>query len=271
VLLGSRHRGLLREQFVSRMRETVALLSDRGATLTHALSADTGGFSESIAFLERSDLVEVAHDPRGEIVFYSESRLRALDIYRNSIVHFLAPASFAAREWIAGTPREHIVDEVQTWLEVFSQEYFVERGEALRSDVEGILDYFESRGWLAHEGAPPTSYLACLAEQTRGPLEAYSATLHALANCDGRFARKALLKQAGEMFERGRLLGEAERGEAGNATTFGNALDWLLRCEVVARDADVDSDSGDRHYARGESWVRLPELTARLAAALSDG
>jgi hypothetical protein len=67
------------------------------------------------------------------------------------------------------------------------------------------------------------------------------------------------------------LVGEAERDEAVNPTTVGNALDLLLRDEVLVR---VETPSGrgssDRHYGQGERWDALEALRARLAGALAE-
>ena len=90
VLLGAPHRGLLRDELVERMRQIVHVLRLRNVRLTPALVADQPDFEEAIAFLQRADLIESVADSRGEILFYAESRRRALDIYRNSIAHFLA-------------------------------------------------------------------------------------------------------------------------------------------------------------------------------------
>ena len=41
-------------------------------------------------------------DARGEILYFEESKRRALDFYRNSIVQFLAAPSFLARSLLRG-------------------------------------------------------------------------------------------------------------------------------------------------------------------------
>ena len=50
--------------------------------------------------------IEAEPDPRGEILFYEEGKRRVLDIYRNGILHFLAPPSFLARRLLAAASQD---------------------------------------------------------------------------------------------------------------------------------------------------------------------
>ena len=129
ALLGERHRGLFRPDFVRRMQEIVDLLRLQDVKLTPALVRDEGEFAESIASLLRMDLIESAWDPRGEILYFEESKRRALDFYRNSIVQFLAAPSFLARRLLSGPSLEDLRQELANWLDLFYYEFFTPRGE----------------------------------------------------------------------------------------------------------------------------------------------
>ena len=65
VLMGTPHRGVLREDLVRGMQEVAGLLHLQGVRLTPALENDLPELRESIAFLERSDLLESRLDHRG--------------------------------------------------------------------------------------------------------------------------------------------------------------------------------------------------------------
>jgi hypothetical protein len=80
------------------MGEVVDLLRLQDVRMTPALVRDEGGWNESIAFLLRAGLIRSERDPRGEILYYEESRLRALDVYRNVLFHFLVAPSLLARQ-----------------------------------------------------------------------------------------------------------------------------------------------------------------------------
>ena len=274
VLLGVHHRGLLRSEFTKRVHWLAEFLRASGAEFTEELESDE--LAGPIAFLTQSGLVETADDPRGPIVHYPPSRRRALDIYRNAIVHRLAIPAFALRALRDGTPRDAIATEVGEWLEVFQREYFVERsGEALGAEVRRRLDDLDARGWLADDaGDDVRRFLAGIAEQVRGPLEAYYAMLHTVGESDpsAPLLTKELKKRAAEFFERSALLGLARCPEAANPETFGNALAWLCDCGVLVRTRGGGrGGSGEGDYARGEAWESLPLWTGRLAAELGDG
>ncbi len=285
VLLGAPHRGLRRSELVTRMEQIVELLRLEGVTLTAALEADRGQFQESIAFLRRADLVESADDPRGEVLYYAESRRRALDIYRNSIAHYLATASCLARSLLAGSTDKELREDVSIWRELLYREFFIPSDETLASGCERLLGHFEEAGqavceegvWSATPKGEPI--LRCLAEQSRGVIEAYAACCTALsvvlAPAEDPEApppdidKKGLRKQAQEYFRNAELLGEAARPEAANDTTFSNVLDLLVERGILIEQRGAGRRSSEMRYARGEAWAALAEFRERLAGALT--
>ena len=267
ILLGAQHRGLLRPELLKRMRWLTDLLRADGAHFTAQL--ESGELAEPIDFLDQAGLVQLAEDPRGPIVHYPPNRRRALDIYRNAIVHRLAVAAFALRAQREGVEMPEIVEEVRGWLEVFQREYFVDRGEPLALEIASVLSRFEARGWLGeHPPEDARRFLDGLIEQVRGPLEAYTAMAHTVgeSEADAPLMSKELKKRAAEVFQRSEWLGEARCPEAANPTTFDNALAWLCDCGVLVRTREGEGD-----YARGDAWESLPVWTGRLAAELADG
>lgn len=283
VLLGSAHRGLVRSEFVARMQSFVDLLRVQGVAFTQALVADEGDFHESISFLLKSDLIQSTRDPIREILYYEESRRRALDIYRNSIVHYFAAASFLARRLLAvetrdepGVSREALREDVAGWQDLLYQEFFAPRGGIGEGHFELFLEHFERQAWIGTTDGllrPTRSsepFLRCLAEQTRGPIEAYLAACTALLEIEDELGLKEFRERAGEHYANAQLLGEANRSEAANDTTFENALDLLVRRDVITRRSTPGKGrSAETLYARGESWQDLRVLTEHLAAALS--
>jgi glycerol-3-phosphate O-acyltransferase len=277
ALLGERRRGLFRTQLAERMQVILDLLGLQDAKLTPELARDGGRFDDSIASLLRMDLVRSVADPRGEILFFEESRRRALDFYRNAILHFLAAPSFLARRLLAEPAGADHRREVAGWLDLFYREFFAPRGEVLAAHLDAFVDHFERFGWLersdgelrATEKGRPT--FRFLAEQTRGIVEAYYATCAAAAAAlEGEVpvGIEELRKAAGEQFQRARLLGEVEREEAANPVTFANAVDLLVREQILAPAPEPDK-KGEPLYVRGEGFGELPALRERLAAALA--
>ncbi len=272
ALLGESRRGLLRHDLVRRIQELVDLLRLQDVKFTPALLRDEGDFRESIGFLLRSDLVQSRDDPRGEILYFEESNRRALDLYRNTILHFLAVPSFLARRLLPGTSVEDLRQDLRFWVDLLYEEFFVPRGLVFAAKFDAFLDYFERLGvierqdgvLLATEKGWP--YLRFLAEQTRSVLEAYYALFSAVLPDSEGSTRKQLQRAAQECFERGELLGEVARPEAASPATFANAIELLARRGILER--RKPSDAREAVYVRGPHFDALPALRERLASTL---
>ncbi|MGI9592383.1 MAG: 1-acyl-sn-glycerol-3-phosphate acyltransferase [Myxococcota bacterium] len=277
ALLGERRRGLFRAELVERMQQVVDLLRLQDARLTPALARDEGTFEESITSMLRMDLIKSSDDARGEILYFEESRRRALDFYRNSIVQFLAAPSFLARQLLAGPGGQTLRVELATWLEIFYTEFFTPRGEVLAAHVDAFVDHFERHGWLervdgevraTEKGLPSFRFLA---EQTRGVVEVYYCTVAAVEAAledDGLVGLKELRKAAEEQFQRAAILGEVDRREGANPVTFKNARDLLVQRRILEAAAD-DGGKPREGFARGGAFGDLPALRKRLAGALA--
>jgi len=277
ALLGERRRGLLREDLVRRMQQLVDLLRLQDVRLTPALEADEGSFADSIASLLRMDLIRSVEDPRGEILYYEPAKARVLEIYRNSVAHFLAAPSFLARRLASRATESELRNDLASWLDLFYYEMFTPRGDVLAVQQGAFLDHFERLGFVGRSDGhvqateKGASYFHFLAEQTRGLLEVYSATFDAALAADTPIAARALSAAAGKQFERAGLLGGVQREEAANPVTFGNALDLLERRGILVRVAASSGRSRDALYERGPAFGDLAALCGRLAAALAAG
>lgn len=280
AFLGETRRGLLRHELARRMQELVDLLRLEDARLTPALLRDQPDFDDAIAFLLRSDLVESQPDPRGEILYYAEGKRRVLDIYRNAILHFLAPPSFLARRLLAGsaggqdagcTP-EQLREDLRFWLDFFHHELFTPRGLVLAAHFDAYLDYFErlevierhDGRWRASEKG--ASYLRRLAMQTRGLVEVYAAAFSSVLADPELGGQRRLTKRLVEGFARAELLGEVAATEVSNPATFQGALDALVRRGVLVRERPAGAR--ESVYARGPAFDELAGLAERLAGAL---
>jgi glycerol-3-phosphate O-acyltransferase len=275
AFLGETRRGLRRHELVSRMQEVVDLLRLQDARITPALARDLGEFDDAIAFLLRSDLVESLADPRGEILYYEERNRRALDLYRNCILHFLAAPSFLARRILSGGTEHELREDLRFWLDLFHEELFTPRGLVLAAHGDAFLDYFERLGAVErHEGVVRATekgrpYLRRLAMQTRGLLEAWLAAFDAALADPKLGGAKQLARSAGEAFSRSELLGEVVGREAANPATFAGAFDGLAKRGILER---VRSEGArESTYVRGARFEELAGLAERLAGALRAG
>ncbi len=138
---------MLRERLVREMQHVAALLQLQGVRLTTAFERDLGELREAIGFLERSDLIHSRLDHRGEILYFEENRRRALDMYRNSIAHFLVIPSILARSALAGLDRRQVRAEIEVWIDVFYREYYASR-ELYFTRGEALLEFLETHLWF---------------------------------------------------------------------------------------------------------------------------
>jgi len=283
VALGASHRGLLRREFVERMHQVTDLLRLQGVRCTPALLSDRADFRESIAFLRRSDLLESAGQGDGEILYFDESRRRALDMYRNGIAHFLLTPSLLARRLLSGATDKELREDLDAWQDLLYHEYFSPRGEAEGVRAEAVLEHFIERRWVERSGdtlAPTRNgrrVLRFLAEQTRGVIEAYRSVCEVAADPALDLERSEFLRQAAERFEQARLLGRARRSEAANETTFQNAIDLLSRRGIIeVRRIEQKSEKRKRRIrvttrlARGDHADGLTELRELIDASLDE-
>jgi glycerol-3-phosphate O-acyltransferase len=264
ALLGERRRGLLRHELTERMQQVVDLLRLQDVRLTPALVRDEGEFPESIAFLLRSDLIRVV------------SRRRALDVYRNVILHFLVAPSFMARRLLRPVDAEELRADLGLWIVLFYREFFTPKGLVRAAYFDAFLDHFERCGALdrrdhgLHATEKGLSYFRFLAEQTRTLLETYFATACAVQALEGSASRRELVSSTREQFERAGLLGEVERPEASNTVTFGNALDLLIRRGVLQHEeGEASGRTREILLCQGPAFEELTTLRKRLATALA--
>ncbi len=273
ALLGEDRRGMFRSELVERMGEVTELLKLQDVHLTPALEADEGEFTESIPFLLRSGLIQTREDARGEIVFFEESRRRALEVYRNGIFHFLAAPSIIARRLARGTSERELREDLAFWLDLLYAEFFVPRAMVMAVHLDAFIDYFERIGALERADGDLRAtekgqrYFRFLAAQTRSLLEAYYAATQALQELPEPTSARALEKAAEAQFESANLIGEIQRREGWNTTTFRNALDLLLRRGILTIE---DETAREKLYTRGEAFGELSGLRERLGAALAE-
>ena len=274
ALLGEQHRGLFRSELARRMAEIVNLLRLQDASLTPALERDEPEFRESIDFLVRSGLISHNEDAGGEILYYDEHQWRALDVYRNVVLHYLAAPSWMARRLLSGASRQELHDDLGFWLDLFYEELFAPKGLLRAAHFEGFLDHFVAIGAVEFsEGrytatASGAKDLRFLAEQTRGLLEAYIAALAVVGEIQEPTGQKELAKRAEARFKRFQLVGQVRRPESWNPVGFQAVMALLERRGLAAR---APSEGRERFYGPSPDPDRLARVYERLAAALAAG
>ena len=94
--------------------------------------------------------------PRRDPLLRGSSARRALDIYRNSIVHYLARSpSFLARGLLDRIrPATSLRADLAESLDLFYSEYHTSRGEVMAVHFDAFIDHFERHGWVERSDGP---------------------------------------------------------------------------------------------------------------------
>jgi glycerol-3-phosphate O-acyltransferase len=276
AMLGEPHRGMFRRELEMRMAQIVGLLRMQRVRLSPALDVDIANhFAESIDSLIRLGLIRSEHDVRGELVYFDEPNRRALDVYRNALLHALAAPSLIARRLLAGSVSEvELGEHVGFWLELLDAEWFAptpqQQAEQLGAFVEafsagGSVERFAGRLRASESGR---ALLGFLSEQTRCLFEAYYVAVCTVESLAQPASAKTLEKASETYHRRAQLLGEVRRPEGWNPVTFKNALDLMVQRDVLQTTLDADRET---LYEAGPAFAELAELRARLAAELRAG
>jgi glycerol-3-phosphate O-acyltransferase len=277
AVMGSPHRGIRRVELVEHIHVIVDLLKLQKTRMTKALLADQESFEESIAFLLRNDLLQSRKDPGGEILFFDESRRIALDLYRNSIAHFLATPSFLARRLLTGADGDILRRDLVEWQKLFYQEFYSPEAEVSASHCEAFLEHFVERGWITHNDGIRTTTGAGrpvfehLAEQTRSVVDVYELACTVAGKLDGVITRADFFAEVTEAFEGASIIGKVTRREAANDTTFSNAVDLLIQRGVLTEHRrDVQDKKGRKGGSKGSDKKGKPPRQERVLAGAED-
>lgn len=277
ALMGSPHRGIRRPELIERIREVVDLLKLQKTRITRALVADQGTFEESISFLLRNDLIKSRDDLGGEILYFEESRRPALDLYRNSIAHFLASPSFLARRLLVGADGDQLRRDLSRWQELFYQEFYSPKTEVSAAHCEAFLSHFVERGWMTNRDGVwfPTGagrpVFENLAEQIRSVVDVYRLACDVAGQLTDVVTRDEFYTRMAAAFEGAAILGDIPRGEAANSTTFSNAADLLVKRGVLSehRREILDKKGKPKGQQRVLVPIESPAPLERLRTALA--
>ena len=96
ALLAQARRGIRTTELLARARRFVDALTHAGATLAASLGGGTRPFEEALRRFQGRKLVARLTDEEGDILQVIDERRITLEYYKNSILHFLVPASLLA-------------------------------------------------------------------------------------------------------------------------------------------------------------------------------
>lgn len=270
VLLAGNSSGLQLSDFAASSRMLAEILRWRGATFTPSLERNLGrsNFSEIVAFLQSSGLIEVQPGPNGPLLKIAAGKRTALDFYKNNSIHFFLVPALVAHATLRGVAREDLEAEVWWWLELFRWEFPLPEKNDVGPRIERCLAYFEAHGAGLGPESQPVPLVRSLAGILENFREGYWITARAIDRlspetpiADAKWS-EAILRS----FEAAQLLGEVVRPEAANPVLFKNATSRFA--ELGFLQVSEGAKPRDRMFCRAGNEEELAGLIQRLGSAL---
>jgi glycerol-3-phosphate O-acyltransferase len=229
-----------------------------------------------IQFLLSSDLVSELKDARETVYVYDEKKRRALDFYKNNIIHFLVVPSILAQALQRPTTRAELLRDLFWWVQLFRYEFFLPDERAVRTRAEVYLGHFIAEKLVKEtaEGLQPNpeglTRLALHSGVLASFREGYFAVLESVSHIkEWPIPEKKLLSEIDLTFKKYFLLKEVRRPESRNPVVFRNALRSLVTHEhLVLRHVSVGKGKSSTLYDRGSAFEGLVEVRRILARSL---
>jgi glycerol-3-phosphate O-acyltransferase len=247
VLLAQTRAGMSESELQERAEWLVRLLGDLGARTSPVLgpASRRDAIREALGRLAQDGLLQLLPAPDGENVYRLEDAgRRALDFYKNNVVHFLIPLSIVAVAVLArGEATEEEAREGARRLSrllKFEFSFAVDSAFDRNFDLatESLLRQriLERRGERLAATPAGTIHAEALGGQIAVFLEGYRAVAEWLAT-QGATPRteKEVHHGALALAKRRALEGKIKRAEAASQLTVQNGLRLLLELDLVAR------------------------------------
>lgn len=276
ALLAQCKNAIRRDEFLETMHELRSLLRVRHARMSALLAQEEMNFDDMIQFLLASDLVTALKDSRETVYTYDEKKRRALDFYKNNIIHFFVVPSILAQALQSPTTRADLLRDLFWWVQLFRYEFFLPDERAVRTRAEVFLGHFIAEKLVEETEAglrPLPEGLGRLALHS-GVLanfrEGYFAVLETVSHIrEWPVPEKRLLAEIDLTFRKYFLLDEVRRPESRNPVVFRNALRSLVtHAHLVLRQVSVGKGKSSTLYDRGSRFEALPETRGTLARSL---
>lgn len=264
VLLGLPHRACRLDDFVVRACALTHYLSASGVRFTASLLRNEAGeFRENLGFLESGGLIKRIPGEVPTVIAVPDEKRRALDFYKNNIIHFFLLPALALDAVGQGLHGDALRDDVAWWLDLFRWEFPLPERDALAAELQRVNDYLAAvravRGEILDRGHPFVMTVPALLDNFR---DAYWIAARALSELpEAGMGRKAVVERIQKRYRVGLLLGEVRKPEGNSSVTIGNALDRFVELGAVQL---LSGKGKDKAIVRGAEFGALAALAARL-------
>lgn len=294
ALVTTSRRGISMAEFQEVCRMFYDYLDIHGVSFSHTLRSYAATIEGTLHDLERSKFIGTLKDEdedlEEEVFTIEDSKRHALEYYKNSMIHFMLPASFVSTSILAQQTFRFSIAQIQedfAFMKDFFKFEFVYDNEVGNEElVEKVLATFEKMGWLHRQGEGDQPYT--LAHQghkaaqafhslIRNYFEGYWLVLRAVRYLHKKsYTEKDFMKKVLALGQKTLKLELIERPESISKIMFQNAVKYYVEKGVIERTApdekskekelETYTDSGNRlliqDYSRQVSrFLRSPYFT----------
>ncbi len=254
VLLNHTKRGIARGELSVWASLLLDVLKDIGARISLTLRNVQWALDEALGVFVVDGLVRRYDDPEGTIFMVEEAKRINLDYYKNNILHFFLPCSFAGNVFLMYGAESLDVAELRTGLtiltKIFQREFIFPPHDPVETYRTKLHEYLVvKKGFLSvdasgrYHRADPTimSYFSRLLFTLCESYVIVFRTLERMGHdaLDERLLMRQVLATADRLLRRGDVL----RWEARSVPTFRNAIDLCLDLGLLKR---VETKGGER-------------------------
>jgi glycerol-3-phosphate O-acyltransferase len=266
VLLNHEKRGITKEELLQWVSFLMQVLKDQGARVSLTLRNIPWAVEEALGGFVTDRLVQRFDDPEGTIFMVEEAKRIHLDYYKNSILHFFVPFSFAANLFAMfeteSLEEAKLKDGLAVLMRIFRREFIFSPQDPIESYQKKIREYLvEQRGFLSfhpsgrfHQSDPIViNYFSRLLHTL---LESYLVVLRTLEQWgenekEERVVVKEIMATADRLYRRGDL----HKLEARSMVTFRNAIELFMQEGFIT---PMETKGGDKKlFIRKESLDTL--------------
>jgi glycerol-3-phosphate O-acyltransferase len=261
VLLSRSHRGLGEEELYKNADRFLELLEGLGARRSSSLEPPTrrAAIREAVGRFAADALIGMVPAPDGDTVLVmSEDGRRALDYYKNNIIHFFVPYAIAALAVMAA-PSQRYEDIAETGRRIsyLLKFEFSFRDRTFEENLQQAATFLKSRRTLeiketddgelwsiTHVGREEAALLASMIAVF---FETYRLTAECLDElpANERKLSSAVLVRGKKQILEGRIV----RAESTNKLTVGSAIKMLTEDGIISRDGATYSLMDDARRA----------------------
>jgi glycerol-3-phosphate O-acyltransferase len=253
VLLARTLRGMGEDELHRRAERMIGALEGFGARLSNILAPATRreALRQALGRLAQDGSVLILPAPDGENIYRIEDTgRRALDFYKNNVVHFLIPASIFALGLLAcetpGGVSDAVLRETSRRLSRLLKHEFSFPDAAFDQNFDATAAALERQRVIDRTGDPGKTGWSItlngrdLAQELAGQcapfIEGYRASAECIVRLEpGDHTEKELIQLALGLARRQAMEGRIRRAEAASQLTAQNALRILLELGVLTR------------------------------------